>query len=334
MLTRSFRLSKKSPAGTWLAELTFPWGQTRAIDTKQEDRAPAERRAKWILRHTIARRRHAERTALKKKGKPIPPELELQRPGRRKPATPAPAAPAPKRKPGRPRKDRAAAAAPARPTIDHQAIADRLRSLTAQAAPAAPPEEQTPAAAAAPGPDQGELGEDDPTPTQRPPIAAEDAPPMPDAPPETLIPEVMPPAPTSEDAELFSALIATFAVAGFIKANREMGAAATPPLETAEPHAGSVAWMQTGIENKVRKIFGDRQIGDGTKIFLGAIGISLSMFLGAQVKTAAPPAAAADANTESERERSGAAAAGPSALAHHQNGAPQAPNSAATGKFR
>ncbi len=339
MSTRSFRLSKRSPAGSWLADLTFPWGETRTIDTKQDGKPLAEKRAKWILRHTIARRRHAARVALKKKGQPIPPELQLKQPGRRKAAAAPAAPPAPKRKPGRPRKIPAApaAAAPARPTIDHQAIAERLRSLTAQAAQASP-EDLPPSPAAPPAADDqaDDLGEEDPTPAQRPPIPAADAPPLPDAPVEPLIPEVMPPAPSSEDADLFAGLIATFVVAGFIRGNREVAAAASPPLETAEPHAGSVTWMQTGIENKVRKIFGDRVIGDGTKILLGAIGITLSMFIGAQVKTAPPATAAADVNTESERERSGAADAGFSAdgaAMVHQNGTP-APKASAAGKFR
>ncbi len=333
---RSFRLSKRSDAGTWLADLTLDDGSQRTIDTKQNAKGPAEKRARWILRHTIARRRHAARVALQAKGKPIPPDLAPKRPGRRKPAA-AVAPPAEKRKPGRPRKAPAAAAAPARPTLDHEAIAARLRSLTA---PAPPAEEEGPPspAAAPPVPDQGELGEDDPTPVQRPPIAADDAPPMPEAAPEPLTPEVMPPA-SSEDGDLFAGLIATFLVAGLIKGNKTIAAAGDPPLELGEPHAGSVTWMQQGIENKVRKIFGDRVIGDGTKIFLGAIGITLSMFLGAEVKTAAPASGEASANTESERERSAATDAGdfaaPSDAMVHQNGTPTpGPKAAAAGKFR
>ncbi len=332
---RSFQLSKRSAAGTWLADLTLDDGSQRTIDTKQNAKGPAEKRAKWILRHTIARRRHAARVALKKKGKPIPPDLAPKQPGRRKPAAAAP--PAEKRKPGRPRKAPAAAAAPARPTLDHEAIAARLRSLT-QAAP--PAEEPEPAPAPAPAAaDQGELGEDDPTPVHRPPIAADEAPPMPESKPEVLTPEVLPPAGADEDAEMFSALAGTLFVAGFIRVQREIADEAEPPLELADAHPGSVGWVQGTVERRVRKIFGDRVIGDGTKFVLGSLGIIFSMWAGARVKTAAPASAEASANTESERERSAAADAddfdAPPAAMVHQNGAPTpGPRAAAAGKFR
>lgn len=327
------------------------------IDTKETTAAAAKKRAQYVLRHTIARRRFMAREKLIGKGLPVPDDLRVLRKGRRKPGTPTETAPPSSSTPApRPRKvdppatparrgrpPKIAAAAPPRPELDHEAIAERLRTLNDAAAPPAPPL-PTPAAPPAtdpPGVGPGELGEDDDTPVQRPPIPAADAPPLPD--PETSgpeVPEVVMGPPSSEDGDLFAGIFATLLVAGYIKGIRTVAAETKPPIDCAEPHAGSLRWLQEGLEGKIRTWVGDRTLGDGTKIVIGALGVGLSMVVGGvQADTKAPAADGGSATTESDREGRPPDAANfdqpqPRALEHANGTAPAGPRGPATGKFR
>jgi len=297
MSERSFKLFHRA-GRSYLARLNFPDGSASEIDTHEKTERAAASRAKYVLRQRWAKRRHYRRVKLLEKGKPIPPELAPQRPGRRKSQVPAVA-------PAARRKKRQA------PEIDGVETAEKLRALAADGlgdndVPPPPTEEEIPGAGA-PEPSLGE-GHGSGAPAAPP----SGIPPMPEASPEPLRPEVLPPGGPS-DGELMSEMIATAICAGTIRGVRWTGENSEPPWRPAEPHQGSLEWLQKGLAGKIRGWMGDRIVSDGTKAIVGFVGVVASMVIGAQPMYAPrpPQAGAAAAPSDESDERHAAPAAAP-----------------------
>jgi hypothetical protein len=295
MSERSFKLFHRA-GRSYLAKLTFPDGKTSEIDTHEKTERAAASRAKYVLRQRWAKRRHYRRTKLQAAGKPVPPELAPQRPGRRKSTTRSLAPSTRKRK-------------PEAPAIDAGATADKLRALAADGlgdndVPPAPEIPGAGAADPAPGEGGGPAAPAAP-PSEIPPIP-------PEVPPsgEPLKPEVIPPGGPS-DGELMSEMISTAICAGTIRGVRWLGENSSPPWMPAEPHQGSLEWLQRGLTNKIRERLGDRIVSDGTKIVVGFIGVVASMCIGAQPMYAARPPQAGAAATEPDESSERHAAPAP-----------------------
>jgi hypothetical protein len=296
MSQRSFKLFHRA-GRSYLAKLVFPDGSTSEIDTGEKEERAAASRARYVIRQRWAKRRHYRRTKLARAGKPVPPELAPQRPGRRK-SEARKLAPAARRK-------RAA------PEIDAGETAEKLRALAADglAENDVPPSAEEIPGAGAPDPSLGE-GQGSGAPAAPP----SGIPPLPEAPEEPLKPEVLPPGGPS-DGELMSEMIATAICAGTIRGVRWAGENSEPPWRPAEPHQGSLDWLQKGLAGKLRTWMGDRIVSDGTKAIVGFLGVVASMVIGAEPTYAPRPpqagAAAAPSEEESDERHAAPAAAPP-----------------------
>jgi len=300
MSPRSFQLFPR-PGRSWLAKLTFPDGTSDEIDTHKKDQASAEKRAKFVLRHRIAKRRYYAREKLRRKGKPIPAELQVQAPGRRRADAAETPAPAPHTNGVHKR--------PATP-IDAEVAAAKLRGLAGEGLGGGDGD-------GPPAPPAAELGGEVPPP--------EEIPPLPPPPPDGAIhpDEVIPPG-TPKDGEMMAEMLATGICAGTIRGVRWVGDESTPPWEPAEPHQGSLKWLQEGLAGKLKKRLGDTVVGDGTKIAFGFLGLVISMVAGARPKESGwqhPRPAAPD----TERDQDGPPAAPASAPTTPPTPAPAPP---------
>lgn len=272
MSPTSCRLFRDDETATWKAEITFSdGGRPTTIDTKTTDRVQAAERAAVVKRQREATRRWRRRRAAAAAGEQAPTGAEVRTPvGRPKTG----------RRPGRPKK---------RPSLDHDAIAQRLRMLDAPQLPA---------------PDDP-IGPEDPTPArpapEGPEIPADEAPPLP--PPEPVTPEIVDPGAADDEKEMLASLLATGTVAGLMMGVREILTWANPPRRAGMAHPIPQGWIERGVTNKYRKIIGDRQMSDGAAIVFGGLGVALSMAFGSEVES--PPAAGDAAKPRSTHEAEG-----------------------------